>query len=109
MARARTSMAALEFHREGLLFVQVRSIWLPSNPVLVVGVAIGLIRPVLSTVLSWTATLIALRHCEETVLGMDEDVRADRRATPMLSLPLPAIVGCTASTLARTCASFFMQ
>lgn len=76
-----------------LLFVQVRSIWLPANVVLTFGALVGFLCPTVFAVCVWTVTLLIARRLEEDVVHLSDDIRADRKATPYLILPLPAIAG----------------
>jgi hypothetical protein len=82
------------------LFVQVRSIWLPSNGVIALGALVGLAAPGVSTVVCWTLCTMAARRCEEAILNLSEDVRADRRAAPPISFCYPRSLGVR---LARAC------
>lgn len=93
--------------REGntRLFVQVRSIWLPANPVLALGFGIGVAAPGFCTVTLWVAFMFVARWCEERVHELSDDVCADRRAAPLMALLLPALTGSAVGMGARHIAS----
>ena len=94
-----------------MLFERIRSVWLPTNGLLLATTLCtgsiaalattwflgGLGWLVLPSVGAWLLqlfVLISLRKVEEAIIGMPDDVRADRAAGPLGTLSVPAACVC---------------